>query len=77
LHEEQRVNHEVIRCLEAEQDRQLEERQAMERQVRDAELELKVVISEAQEAKREAARAQEAMLKVVRDHEMEVQRVTQ
>ena len=49
----------------------------MERQVRDAELELKEVISEAQQAKREAARAQEAMLKVVRDHEMEVKRVTQ
>lgn len=32
---------------------------------------------EVEEAKREAARAQEAMLKVVRDHDLEVERVTQ
>jgi hypothetical protein len=49
----------------------------MERQVQEAELELKDVISELQEAKREAARAQDAMLKVVRDHDIELQRVTQ
>jgi len=71
------VNHEVIRGLEAEHDRQLEERQLMEQQVREADLELKEVILEVEEAKREAARAQEAMLKVVRDHDLEVQRVTQ
>jgi hypothetical protein len=74
LQEEQRVNHEVIRGLEAEHDRQLEERQLMEQQVREGDLELKEVILEVEEAKREAARA---MLKVVRDHDLEVQRVTQ
>jgi hypothetical protein len=47
----------VIKGLEAEQDRQLEERQLMEQQVREADLELKEVIMEVEEAKREAARA--------------------
>ena len=77
LQEEQRINHEVIKGLEAELDRHLEERQLMEQQAREADLELKEVIMEVEEAKREAARAQEALLKVVREHDLEVERVTQ
>jgi len=67
----------VIKGLEGELDRQLEERQLMEQQAREGDLELKEVIMEVEEAKREAARAQEALLKVVRDHDIEVERVMQ
>ena len=67
----------MIKGLEAELDRHLEERQLMEQQTREADLELKEVIMEVEEAKREAARAQEALLKVVREHDLEVERVTQ